>query len=46
MGSVLKWLVIVLIVALVGLVFYFGFSEDTVERTVVEQPVDRETLGL
>lgn len=46
MGSVIKWAVILLVIAIIGAMLYFGFSEEPVDRTVVEQPVDRETLGI
>lgn len=46
MGSVIKWALILLVIVVVGGFIYFGLSEEPVERSVVEQPVDRDTLGI
>ncbi|MEE4348712.1 MAG: hypothetical protein V2J26_00645 [Pacificimonas sp.] len=46
MASILKWLLLLVVVLAVGFFIYLGLSGGAVERTMVEQPVDRETLGI
>ncbi|EMD83163.1 hypothetical protein [Pacificimonas flava] len=46
MGRILKWLIIILLLAVVVGGIYFGFNTPPLQQTVVEQPVDRETLGI